>query len=479
MSSPTRKGIRWSVADQIMKQGLILLSSAILARLITPEEFGLMGIIMSFLIWFQNLADFGFEASIIQRKSFREGEVSTVFWTNIFFGIVFSLIFYFSAPVIAGFFELPELRDLIRVASLGIIIGAIGIIPNAFIQKQLQFKAFFIRHGISYLIGGAIAIYMALKGYGVWALVAQHLIVSFLNVIISFSLVQWRPELLFYKNYLKDHFKFSLPFMGHSTTNYWIRHLDIILIGKFFNAYSLGIYSRAYNLMTFPVNQIANTVSRVSFPSMSRYQDNRNLIWNSFSNLLASIAAICFPLMAVAGVYAHEIILIIFGGQWEDVVPVFRILCALGAIQSLQAMAYPVYLATGKTKTMFAVSLLTYPFMLIGIIAGLYLGSLEELAAGYLAGGIVAFHIEFYILGKRFKKTLADFYRAFYKEFIASAILLVSLISIKYLIPIKEISLLSMAIHILTGILLLCIYFYLLKIFKSTGFSEIKKLLKK
>lgn len=477
MSSKTRKGVKWSVADQVMKQSLILLTSAILARQITPEEFGYMGITLTFFIWFQNLADFGFEASIINKKDIREEELSSLFWTTAGTGFLFAFILFLCAPLISAFFKLPELGNLVRVASAGIWIGAFGIVPGALIQKRLQFKAFFIRHSVSYIIGGTIAVIMALKGYGVWALVAQHLIVCFLNVLVSFSLVRWKPILRFESRHISGHLKFILPFMGHSNVHYWIRHLDNILIGKFLNAHALGIYNRAYNLMSFPVNQIAGTLSRVAFPSMARYQDNRALIWDAFTGLLAAVASIAFPLMAIAGIYSWEIILILFGPQWEEATVIFRILCALGALQTLQSMAYPVYLSTGKTKTMFGISLVTYPFMLSGLLLGLYYGGLTGLAYGYLTGGIIGFHFELYILSKRFGKTLADCYAAFMKELTATMVLLAALFSFRKLVPIENISGGIISIHVIAGLLFTTVFIYLLKRFKSRGYEEVKKLI--
>lgn len=476
MAEQTRKSIRWSVIDQISKQGIILLTSAVLARLITPEEFGMMGIIMAFQVFFHNLIDFGFEASIIRKKELGKEELSTIFWTVIGFSVVLAALFILLAPAIALFFRQPELTGLIRLTSVSLLCGAAGVIPNAFIQKLLRFKDFFTRHLISYLLGGIIGIYLAWKGYGVWALVWQHLAVIFLNTVISMAMVQWRPSLHFKASLLQTHFRFSLPFMGHSVTNYWIRHIDYLLIGRMLSAHALGIYSRAYNLMIFPVNQIANTITRVAFPALSKHQDNKPLIWNAFAGLLSSVAVVVFPMMAIAGIYSRELIHILFGNQWEAAVPVFKILCGLGALQSLLAMAGPVYLSTGSTRTMFKVSLITYPFILAAMIAGLLLGQLEGLAWGYLVGGAIAFLIEMYIVSRMFGKNLSDCFQAFSKEFMATVIVMAILIAFRLYVPFSDFQFITIFLHALAGCLALGVYIYLLRLSKSQGLKTIASL---
>lgn len=427
-SSKTKRGIKWSVIDQVVRQLVTLLVSAILSRLLTPAEFGLLGMVFVAIGFLQVLKDIGLGSSIIQKQGITEEDKSTIFWVNAVMGLVLGLVLVIAAPWLASFFEEPQLTLLLRVMALNFLITSLAIVPDSLIMKAIDFKSYFIRNLGTVLLGGIVGIVMAYYGYGVWALIGQTIVTSITGLIISFRMVKWMPRFIFSFSLLKPHLKYSLPLLADSSVNYWVRNIDNLLVGKVLGSSSLGIYNRAYSLMLLPLRQISSTLSKVMFPSFSLIQDDKNLMWSQFSKMLSVVALVSFPIMILLGVYAKEVILIIFGDQWSEAVPIFQVLSGLGAAQSIATLAGPVYYATGKTALLFKVGLITRPLMVGGIVAGLFLGGLIGMVWGYVFTSSLAILIEAFYVSRILNKSLLDFLKNLFPEFLASLICLAVLV---------------------------------------------------
>ena len=297
-TAKTKTGIKWSVVDQAVRQFITLVISGVLSRLLTPAEYGLLGMVTVAIGFLQVFKDMGLGSSIIQKQGITAEEQSTIFWLNVAIGVALTLLLLLAAPWIAVFFNEPQLTLLIRVMSLNFVIGSMAIVPDALIQKAIDFKSYFYRNLGTVIAGGLLGIWLAYKGFGVWALVGQSLLTTLAGLIISFRMVPWRPQYTFNKNLLKSHLRYSLPLLGDSSINYWVRNIDNLLVGKFLGAISLGIYTRAYNLMLLPVRQISGTLTRVMFPSFAIIQHDIAKMWEQYSKIMSLIAMITFPLMA-------------------------------------------------------------------------------------------------------------------------------------------------------------------------------------
>lgn len=426
-SAKTKTGIKWSVIDQVVRQCITLVISGILSRLLTPAEYGLLGMVTIAIGFLQVFKDMGLGSSVIQKQGITSEEQSSIFWLNLFVGLLLTLLLLGSAPWIAQFFNEPQLTALIRVMSLSFVIGSLSIVPDALIRKAIDFRSYFYRNLGTIIAGGLLGIGLAYKGFGVWALIGQSLLTTLTGVIISFRMVQWRPQLIFKKHLLKSHLRYSLPLLGDSSVNYWVRNIDNLLVGKFLGSVSLGIYNRAYSLMLLPVTQISATLSRVMFPSFALIQNDRRLIWEQYGKMMSIIAMFSFPLMVVLGVYARECILIVYGHQWMEVVPLFRILCFLGAAQSMASIAGPVYYATGKTGLLFKVGLISKTLMITGIVLGLYWGQLKGMVWGYVFSSSVASVIEAYFVSRILIQTLKSYFKNILAEIFAAFVLLMIL----------------------------------------------------
>ncbi|WP_152267599.1 MOP flippase family protein [Agriterribacter humi] len=476
-SSKTKKGLKWSVIDQVVRQFITLVISGILSRLLTPAEYGLLGMVTVAIGFLQVFKDIGLGSSIIQKQGITAEEQSTIFWLSIMIGLVLALMLVLTAPLIADFFNEPQLTLLIRVMSLNFLFSSMAIVPDALIQKAIDFKSYFYRNLGTTLLGGLLGIGLAFKGFGVWALVGQSLLTSFAGLIISFRMVQWRPQWIFNKTLLKSHLRFSLPLLGDSSINYWVRNIDNLLVGKFLGAVSLGIYNRAYGLMLLPLRQISSTISRVMFPSFALIQHDAALIWDQYCKMMSLVAMATFPLMAFLGVYAHEVILIVYGPGWMEVVPLLKILSFLGAVQSIATLAGPVYYAKGKTLLLFRVGLVSKTLMIAGIILGLVYGGLTGMVWCYLLSSMIAFFVEVYFVCYMLFKKITDFFTNVAPEFIASLLYLGILLIAKYWYG-NTGNFLSpsfIGFHFVVGLLALLAYIYILHIMRSKGLQIAKK----
>ncbi len=474
--SKTKKGIKWSLADQIVRQLLTLLISAVLSRLLTPADYGLLGMVMVATGFLQVFRDVGLGVSIIQKADVTDNEKSTIFWLSSLMGVGLGVILFVLAPLMSDFFSEPRLTLLIRVMSFGFVINGMVAVPDAIIQKAIDFKAYFYRNLGTVLIGGFAGILMAYNGFGVWSLVGQLLITYIAGLLISFRMVLWRPKYHFQIADVRSHLRFSLPLLGDSSLNYWVRNIDSILVGRVLGSVSLGIYSRAYGLMLLPVRQVSGTLARVMFPSFSLIQQDSDRIWDQYCKMGALVATVSFPLMALLGVYAQEVILVIYGSQWLAAVPLFKILCVLGALQSIGALSGTVFYAKGKTLLMFRIGLVSKSLMILGITIGLFYGGLIGMVWGYVLLSGIGFLIETHFVAGVLHRRSREFFRNLLPESIATIVCLFLLLGAKYLLHSADyLSFSFIAFHAISVLVSIVVYFLLLRRMGATGLDILQR----
>jgi len=427
----TLHGISWSAGSQGIKLIMNLVITSILARLLLPEDYGLIGMITIATGFLLVLKDFGFGAALVQKKDVEEIEYASVFWLNVFMGVFLAIIVFLSAPLIASFYNEPQLIPLTKYMSLGFILNSIIVVPNNILYKKIQFKNLFILDNSSLLIGGVVGIIFAYNGWAYWSLVAQSITNQLVTLIVVFYLSRWKPSMQFSRQALSGFTSFSLPLITDSSINYWVRNLDNLLIGKYLGKSDLGYYSKAYNLMLLPVRQLSGTIKKVMFPSFSLIQNDIKRLASVYLKISAVIAFITFPLMAIMFVTSEHIILFLFGENWNACIPIFRVLCILGAFQSIATLSGNIYLAQGKTKLMLYVGLFTRSVMIASMVIGLFTGGLMGLVYGYVLSSSFMVFIEWYFVAKIINLNLMDIIRNLFPYFIFSSIMLVFLHTLK------------------------------------------------
>lgn len=307
----TAKGVVWSGIDKIANGGIQFLANIVLARLLTPKDFGLLAIIAIFIQISQTIIDSGFSNALIQKKDRSQTDYSTVLFFNLVMSICFYVILFFCAPLIAGFFENDKLISLTRVVGLNLIIGALVSVHKTRLTIQLRFKIQAVISLISSFVSAIVAIWMAYKGYGVWSLVALTITGITLQMVLIYIMIKWKPSLLFSKTAFKSLFSYSSKLLGASLIHLLYRNIYPIIIGKKFSPVELGYFNRADTFAMYPPYMIGSVISRVAFPIFSRIQDDNARLRNAYSKYIVFASLIIFPILIGLLVLAQPLTLFI------------------------------------------------------------------------------------------------------------------------------------------------------------------------
>lgn len=343
------KGMVWTSLSMLSSTVLNFVIFAVLARLLTPSDFGLMGIIMIVSNFVILMADFGLAAAIIQKQELTAEQLSTFFYLNLLMGLLFMVLVYLSSGLVSSFFRRSELKLLLQIISLSFILTSLGQVFRTVLQKRLDFKSLFKIENTSNLAYGFFSIVMAYKGFGVWSLIYGLLIRQLTNALLSWKFSSYVPNFYFSLKSMRGLFSFGLYVLGQRLANYFIRNLDNIMIGRFLGTTPLGFYTLAYNLMLFPVSKITGVVTQVIFPTFSLVQTDNQKLRFGYLKVTKCISLVTFPVMAVLFSVAPEFIHLVYGDKWLPVVPVIRALCVVGALQSIGTTVGTILYAKGRS----------------------------------------------------------------------------------------------------------------------------------
>jgi O-antigen/teichoic acid export membrane protein len=415
-------GVFWSTANQIFTQIVGLAVVAVLTRLLSPADFGLVAMVTLATGFLRILKDFGIGAALIQKKHVSHEEYSTVFWLNMALGSLFTIGTFLAAGTIADFYHEPLIIPVTQIMSFTFMVNSAGVVWSNQLVKSVDFKQIFYRNLISVLVSGLLGIGAAFYGLGYWALIVESYAQLILNVYLNYRRSGWVPSFVFQRQYLADLFKFSLPLLGDKSLNYWMRNVDNLLVGRFLGKADLGYYTKAYSLMLLPVRQLSGTITKVLFPSFSLIQDDVRKIASIYLKISRVIAFLAFPVMIALSVFAEPMILIIYGEVWRPVIPLFQVLSLLGMFQAIGTLSGNVYMARAKTLLMFKVGIFSRILMIGGIVVGLYSGGLMGMIYGYCLTSMLAFLPELYFVGVMLEISLWAIIRNFISYFLISCV---------------------------------------------------------
>lgn len=403
--------------------GLIigLVISAILARLLSPAEFGIVAITTVFISFFNILGDIGIAPSIVQNKSLTNLDIKSIFLLTIIIAISLSIFFFLIAPLVGNFYDSVPLINLCRLLSIAIFFNIIKIVPQAVLIKNLQFKKLGLLSLIAQLIAGVIGIYLAYLGYSFYALVYRSIAMSFLFFLFLFFLNPVTPVAVSKDsiNKIKSFSSFQFLF---NTINYFSRNLDNILIGKYLGKSSLGYYEKSYYLMTLPLQNLTHVLTPVMHPVLSNFQDDKNRIYSSYKIISRMLSIIGFPLSVFLFFSASDIILIIYGSQWVESIPVFKVLALSVGLQVVLSSSGSIYQAVNRTDLLFFSGALAAIVMLSSISLGVFcFGNL--VAIGYCLLGAFTFNFfQCYIIliNKALDESIVDYLKIFFIPLLSS-----------------------------------------------------------
>lgn len=378
---------------------MTILISAILSRLLTPENYGVVALATVMLALFNLFADIGIGPAVIQNKTLTAEDMNSINTFNSYQGLVLGVAFFFCAPFIAEYYGNPQVTLVCQVMSVNILMGCVNAVPNNILYRQQRFKLITVISLCSQLIGGAISIAMAYHGCGPISLVLPTAIMSIPTMFILRYItkvhfvwhIDWSP--------LKRIFSFSAFQFLANMVGYLSRNMDSMLVGKYMGMKQLGYYNKSYNLQLMPLQYISGVLIPVMLPVFSKYQDDLEYIQRKYSQILRFFAFIGVPICALLYFCADELILLFFGDQWGKSVPCFKILAISVPFQIMGCSSGSIFQATGHTKAMFWNSLIGAFFTLGSFAIGVIVfGSIEALAWGYTAAMIITTFICFYIM---------------------------------------------------------------------------------
>lgn len=411
-----RSGVFYSALSRYSSIFVSIFIGATLARLLTPEEFGVVAIVSVFTSFFNLLSSFGIGAAIVQNKSLTDDDISSIFSFSILLGLVLGLLFFFFSPFIASFYNKPVLKDLSRLMSISIIFYSLQVVPNSLVLKRLQFKHIGIISVVVHIISGVLAIILAYLGFSYYALIVN----SILNAILLFSAYYYlspvKPALIIRLNSIKKIIKFSIFQFLFQFINYFAGNTDNLLIGKFFSASALGFYDKAHKLMLMPVQNLTFVITPVLHPILSQFQDDKKIIYNAYYKIVKLLAIIGFPLSIFLYFNAYEIVNIMYGPQWNQSIPVFKLLALAVGIQIVITTGGSICQATNRTDLLFYSGLLSTILLVVGILYGIFIGkSLVSIGYGILLALSINVFQAFYLV---VKIALNHSYLQFLKVFI-------------------------------------------------------------
>lgn len=406
-----------------------ILITSVLARILTPKEYGVISVVTIFIVFFNMLGDMGIGPAIIQYKDLSENDISSIFIFTFFISMFLSIVFFIFSYFIAYMYNSTIYIQIGHLLCFVIILNVICIVPNNLLLRDKQFKIVGISALISNIISGGITIVLAYKGFSYYSLVLNSIIQALLNFLMLFHFSNIKIKV---KKYSMDSIKkishFSIYQFLFNFINYFSRNFDNIVIGKYIGINQLGYYDKAYKLMLYPVQNLTFVITPVLQPVLSDYKNDKDVIFNYYKKIVKILALIGAFISVFCFFSAKEIILIMFGKQWIGTINTFKILSISIIIQMVLSSSGSIFQATGNTEYLFTTGLISAITMITLTIVGLILGRIEYVALALVIGFTVNFIQGYYIL---VKKVFQKSYLEFLKEF-KSALLIVILMSIIY-----------------------------------------------
>lgn len=418
-----KTGLSWSFFTQFSQQGLGIIVSIILARLIAPAEFGVVGMVSVFVNFAALFVDFGFSTVLIQKDVVTFKDQDTAFFCNVVIALILYISFYLLAPFIAAFYNEPRLNLVTKVAALSFLITPIASVKPALVAKSMDFKTV-AKVSLSSVFGGSLlAIVMAIFGFGVWAIVSQMLATALISAVYYQLISDYTPSFRFNKASFKEMFSMGSNIVGDHLVNYWTRNADNLMVGKMLGDAPLGIYSRAYALMLMPLTNITRVISRVMLPSFSEIKKDKSEVKRIYLRTIQVIAALTFPMMFGLSAVSDAFVLTLFGPNWAAMIPLIRVLSVVGAIQSILALNGSIYISQGKAKIAFRVTLVANIVFIIGLAIGIRLGGLNGVAYAYFITSLFSSVPIFYMAAKLIDVSIWDATQKLGKIFTSSLIM--------------------------------------------------------
>lgn len=347
--SKVMSGLFWRYAERSGAQIIQFVVSIILANILTPSDYGLIGLITVFINVANVFVHSGLGQALVQRKGADDVDFSTVFYYSLGFSIILYLVLFAAAPLVASFYEAPVLTDVIRVLGWVVVIGAINSIQQAYVQKTMQFRRFFYATLSGTLASAVVGIAMAYNGFGIWALVGQQLTNQLVNTVVMWFTLKWRPKLVFSFKRMKSLFSFGWKLLCSGLIDTVYNNIYSLVIGKFYSSADLGYYNKGKSFPMLIINNINTALNSVLLPVMSEVQDEKDRLKAMTRRSIMTSTFVIFPLMAGLAAVAEPMVKILLTDKWLPAVPFIQFCCFTYAFWPVQTANLQAITALGRS----------------------------------------------------------------------------------------------------------------------------------
>ena len=336
LKNKTKKGLAWSMIERFATQGVQFLFGIILARLLSPDDYGIIAMPLVFLAIAQCIIDSGFSTVLIRKPELTEDDLSTAFYFNIGIGILCYAVLFFSSPLIADFYHTPILSSLLKVTALAVLFNPLCAVQQAILTRKIDFKTQAIVSLSGAVVSGIVGLYMAYNGFGVWSLVFQQVGGYVMRTILLWILGKWKPKRKWSWESFHYLWGFGSKMLGSGLLDTIYNNIYPIVIGKYFSAQDLGNYTRAQQFSSLPSSNVTGVLQRVTFPVLSRIQNEDERLARNYRKILKLSAFLIFPLMLILSAVADPLIRVLLSDKWEGCIILLQILC-------FSLMWYPIH----------------------------------------------------------------------------------------------------------------------------------------
>ena len=392
LAESTASGAKWSLISVTGRRLMSLLTSIVLARLLSPTDFGLVAMAAVFVGFIELLRDMGTGAGIVQTSRPTDELLSSVFWLNVGLGVVATALLLSLAPLAAMLFRESRLTLVLQGLSISVPFAALSVVQTSLLAREMRFRRLAIVELTGSLAGGVLGIMLALSGYAVWSLVWQS-VCSVLLVSAGTCLVSgWRPRFVFRFSSLRSILGFSANLAGFNLLNYFVRNADTFLIGRYLGAQNLGLYDLAYRVMLYPLQLVSWALGRALFPVYARMQTDHVRLGAAYLKVTRAIALIVFPMMLGLVAVAEPFVQTVVGAAWSSVTPLLFILGPLAAYQAIGTTVGYIYQATGRTDVLLRWGAGAGTLLVASFVVGLQWGIVGVAACYAIVSYALAYH---------------------------------------------------------------------------------------
>jgi O-antigen/teichoic acid export membrane protein len=447
----TLTGLSWTATSRMFQLVAQFAVTAVLARLLVPNDFGLIAMISVFTGFAAIFVDFGLSSALVQRTDVEDRHLSSAFWLNLSVGAALMLVVMGIAPGVAAFYGEPQLLPLTVALAPTFLIGSLAGVQTAILQREMRFKKLSVINNVAFVGGSALGIGMALAGFGVWSFIGLTLVSSMISAVLLWVLSPWRPGARPDRVTINELWGFSSRLTGFNAVNYWARNADNLLIGRFIGVTQLAFYNRAYSIMTLPGDVSSSVTTPVIFPALSRLQDDRERVKRVYLRALGLIALVMFPVSVGLYVVAKPFILTIYGPRWAPVVPLLQIFSVVSVLQTLGRTTGWIFLSQGRADWMMRWGLVTSVTAICSFFIGLPWG-VRGIAISYACWNLLVTYPLFKIIGQLIEMSVLEVIQAVLGVAVASLFMGLIVWFVELRVPDGWGSGTELAIGVLTGV---------------------------